>query len=267
MNPIHDHNRAARDERVQRGQRFTVAATKDEMSRPLEILDPLGWLGGEVADQRILCLGAGGGRHGPMLANAGACVTVVDISPEMLRLDEELAEARGLQVETVATSIDDLSMLPAAEYDAVMQPVSTCYVPDIRIAYRELARVMKSGGVYISRHKQPTGLQMDLAPGPNGFVIEEPYFLDGPLSPAKRPGPHREQGTMEFMHRWGDLLGGLCEAGFVVEAVTEPKFGDASAAPGSFEYRGHFIAPYIELRARRTEQPAAADAIWVPEKV
>jgi len=166
----------------------------------------------------------------------------------------------------VATSVDDLSMLPAAEYDAVMQPVSTCYVPDIRLAYRELARVMKSGGVYISRHKQPTSLQMDLAPGPNGFVVEEPYFLDGPLSPAKRPGPHREQGTMEFLHRWGDLLGGLCEAGFVIEAVTEPKFGDASAAPGSFEYRGHFIAPYIQLRARRTEQSAAADALWVSEK-
>ncbi|SVC76365.1 uncharacterized protein METZ01_LOCUS329219, partial [marine metagenome] len=83
---------------VQRGQRFTVAATDDEMERPLKILDPLGWLGNDVKDRRILCLGAGGGRHGPMLANAGARVTVVDISPEMLRLDQELAELRGLQV-------------------------------------------------------------------------------------------------------------------------------------------------------------------------
>ena len=48
MNPIHDHNRAAWDARVQDGKRFTRAAMDDEMDRPLEILDPLGWLGGEI---------------------------------------------------------------------------------------------------------------------------------------------------------------------------------------------------------------------------
>ena len=109
-----------------------------------------------------------------MLAQAGARVTVVDISPEMLRLDTELAEAKGLQVETIETSIDDLSMLPEDAYEAVMQPVSTCYVPDIRLAYHELARVMMPGGVYISRHKQPTNLQVDLAPTPQGFLIDSP---------------------------------------------------------------------------------------------
>ena len=88
MNPIHDHNRAAWDARVQRGQRFTMAATDDEMERPLEILDPSGWLGGDVKDRRILCLGAGGGRHGPMLANAGARVTVVDPADRRTLLDE-----------------------------------------------------------------------------------------------------------------------------------------------------------------------------------
>ena len=264
MNPIHDHNRAAWDARVQGGKRFTVAATNEEMERPLEILDPLGWLGGDITDKRILCLGAGGGRHGPMLAQAGARVTVVDISPEMLRLDTELAEAKGLQVETIETSIDDLSMLPEAAFEVVMQPVSTCYVPDIRLAYHELARVMMPGGIYISRHKQPTNLQVDLSPTPQGFLIDSPYYLDGPLSPAKRPGPHREQGTMEFLHQWGDLLGGLCESGFVIEAVTEPKFSDPSAQPGSFEYRGQFIAPYIQLRARRTDQPVEKSELWVP---
>ncbi|SVD01128.1 uncharacterized protein METZ01_LOCUS353982, partial [marine metagenome] len=69
VNPIHDHNRAAWDARVQEGKRFTRASNEDEMARPLEILDPLGWLGGNVTGKRILCLGAGGGRHGPMLAN------------------------------------------------------------------------------------------------------------------------------------------------------------------------------------------------------
>ena len=265
MNPILEHNRRVWDERVQTQQRFTATASAKEMETPLRTIDPLGWLGSDVTGQRILCLGAGGGKHGPLLAAAGAHVTVVDISPEMLRLDREMAQTHRLQIETVAASIDDLAGLPDANYDAVMQPVSTCYVPDIHLAYRELARVTRPGAVYISRHKQPTSLQVGLSPGPQGFVIGEPYYLNGPLTPAAQTGPHRERGAMEFLHRWDDLLGGLCRAGFVIEEVFEPKMGDASAAPGSFEYRCHYLPPYIQLRARRTDKPAEpASALWMP---
>ena len=70
---------------------------------------------------------------------------------------------------------------------------------------------------------------------------------------------------MEFLHRWADLLGGLCQSGFVLEDVLEPKFGDPSAKPGSFEYRGHFVAPYIQFKARRTEAPAPKTGdLWTP---
>jgi hypothetical protein len=72
---------------------------------------------------------------------------------------------------------------------------------------------------------------------------------------------------MEFLHKWGDLLGGLCQAGFVLEDVLEPRFGDPAAQPGTFEYRGHYLAPYIQLKARRTDSPAPTAAeIWTPEK-
>ena len=71
---------------------------------------------------------------------------------------------------------------------------------------------------------------------------------------------------MEFLHRWGDLLGGLCRAGFVLEDVLEPKFGDASAKPGTFEYRGHYLAPYIQFKARRTDAPVPGRSeLWTPE--
>ncbi len=267
-NPILEHNRRVWDERVRARQRFTAPASAEEMKTPLKAIDPMGWLGGDVAGRRILCLGAGGGKHGPLLAAAGAQVTVVDLSPEMLRLDREMAAQYQLQLETLVASLDDLGALPAGVFDAVMQPVSSCYVPDIQLAYRELARVTRPGAVYISRHKQPTSLQAGLSPGPQGFVLAEAYYLSGALSPASQPGPHREGGALEFLHRWGQLLGGLCRAGFVIEEVFEPHMADASAAPGSFEYRCHYIAPYIQLRARRTDAPAptAAGALWTPPK-
>ena len=65
-----------------------------------------------------------------------------------------------------------------------MQPVSTCYVPDVRPLYREVARVLAAGGVYVSQHKQPVNQQAAALPiGDNGYVLTEPYYRTGPLPP------------------------------------------------------------------------------------
>src|SRR5690606_8495589 len=100
------------------------------------------WLGGSVVGQRILCLGAGGGRQGPLYAAAGAVVTVVDISPAQLELDRQVAAERRLTLTTGEASMDDLSMLGTAVFDVIIHPVSTCYVPDLRPVYAEVARLL-----------------------------------------------------------------------------------------------------------------------------
>ena len=69
------------------------------------------WLSGGVAGRRLLCLAAGGGRQSAFYAAAGAEVTVVDISPEMLLLDRQVAAERGLNIRSVEASMDDLSAL------------------------------------------------------------------------------------------------------------------------------------------------------------
>ena len=233
------------------------------MDRPLEVLDPLGWLGGDVKDRRILCLGAGGGRHGPMLANAGARVTVVDISPEMLERDRQVADERGLELRTLATSMDDLPMLADASFDLVTQPVSTCYVPNLAKVYDEIARVLRVGGQYLSQHKQPANLQAAPTPFPNGYAVTEDYYAKGPVPPLHGEFEHREKGALEFVHRWEELVGGLCRAGFVIEDLAEPKHGDPAAEPGTFRHRSQFIPPYVAIKARRVATPALGQAVDV----
>src|SRR6187455_1346257 len=153
---IHAHNRRAWDERVREGDCFTRPAKDQDFVDPLKTVDGLGWLGGDIRGKRLLCLAAGGGKHGPLYAAAGAQVTVVDISPAMLELDREVAAERGLKLRTVEASIDDLSALSPAEFDIVVQPVSTCYVPEIAPVYQAVARITRPGGLYISQHKTPT---------------------------------------------------------------------------------------------------------------
>jgi SAM-dependent methyltransferase len=253
---VHDHNRRAWDERARTGARFARPATDDEIARPNSLTDATGWLG-EVCGKRLLCLAAGGGKHAPLYAAAGAEVTVVDISGEMLALDRQVAAEKRLSLRTVEASMDDLAALGDGSFDIVCQPVSTCYVPDVLAVYREVARVLTVGGLYLSQHKQPGSLQTGTRPTPAGYELAEPYYRDGPL-PEVVGSLHREQGTLEYLHRWEELIGGMCRAGFVIEDLSEPQHAKPGAAPGTFGHRSRYVAPYVRIKARRTAHAATA---------
>ncbi len=64
------------------GHKLTNPATRQEMDNALRVIDASGWLPGGIRGWNVLCLAAGGGRHGPLplYAAAGARVTVVDLS-------------------------------------------------------------------------------------------------------------------------------------------------------------------------------------------
>jgi SAM-dependent methyltransferase len=268
MNPVQEQNRLAWDQRVRRRLWYVDTATEDDFRNPLAIADPYGWFGGDVTAKRILCLAAGGGRHSVLLAAAGARVTVLDLSPQMLALDRKIAAERNLTITPVEGSMENLSIFPDQSFDAAIQPVSTCYVPDILPVYREVARVLIQNGIYISQHKQPANLQAEANPSPSGgYLISEPYHRTGPLPPVAEGLWHREAGALEFLHRWEDLLGGLCRSGFVIEDVTEPRHAQINAPPGTFPHRSCFIPPYIAIKARRQPKPEPPPPrIWLPKQ-
>jgi SAM-dependent methyltransferase len=184
----------------------------------------------------------------------------------MLALDRQVAAERGLSLRVVQTSMDSLDMFAVGEFDVVIHPVSTCYVPDILAVYRAVARVTASGGLYVSQHKQPASMQAEVQPGPRGlYELAELYYRTGPLPPVTG-SVHREPGTLEYLHRWEDLLGGLCRAGFVVEDLVEPVHAKPDAEVGSFAHRSQFVAPYVRIKARRVGTAASSSTpiLWTP---
>ncbi len=255
----HDHNQSAWDRLAQAGHRFSRPASAEELANALATVDGYGWLGPCIRGQRVLCLGAGGGRQGPLYAAAGADVTVVDISPLQLERDREVAAQYGLQLRTVQSSMDQLSMFSVSWFDLVVHPVSTCYVPDVRPVFLQVARVLRPDGLYISQHKSPTSLQVAYAPdrspgnGGVGYSIVRPYYHTGPLPFSEVDVNHRfrEHGTHEFLHTLESLLGGMLRAGFVVEDFVEPYHARPGAEAGSFGHRCHHVAPYMRIKARR----------------
>lgn len=260
-----ESNRKAWDQLAE-GSPFSKVATDEECANPLATLDSRGWLPKSVVGKDVLCLAAAGGWQSILYASAGAKVTVVDLSPGMLHLDHREASRRGLTVRTLEASMDDLSALADASFDIVHQPVSTCYVPDIAAVYREIARVTRDHGIYISQHKQPTSLQITHRDSRDRYVIGLEYYRSGPLPPVEDRS-YRERGATEYLHRWDQLVGELCRSGFAIEDLREPSRADIKAAPGHFGHRGRFTPPYVRMKARRCprETPAVETAtLWLP---
>ncbi|MCY2975681.1 MAG: class I SAM-dependent methyltransferase [Planctomycetota bacterium] len=239
------------DERFVRTDDFPT-----DRQQAIESLDP--WLRTEfdfaqsLEPKHVLCLAAGGGTHGPLLAMAGAMVTVVDLSAKQLQIDQAVANQLGVSLKTIQASIDNLSLLATKSFDIVIQPVSMCYISDITRVYQEVARVLRAQGLYIAQHKQTAAMQADIHWREGfGYVIAKP-IEDGQIAPeVSDRSAFREQGTTEYIHSMGTLLGGLCQSGFVIEDFSEPLRGDAWAPINTIGHRSRFLPPYIKVKARR----------------
>lgn len=267
---VHEQNRKAWDRLVDQRNRFARPASDQDCHDPLAAVDGLGWLGGNIEGKELLCLAAGGGRQSAIYASAGARVTVVDISPGMLELDREVARERRLDIHVVEASMDDLRGLTPQSFDIAIHPVSTCYVPDVVKVFQQVARVLKGGGVYISQHKSPVSLQATIKPGDAGYVIQSPYYSKQAV-PKVSGTSLREEGCLEFVHRWEEIIGGMCRCGFVIEDLVEPMHAKPESPRGEFGHRAQFIAPYLRIKARRREQAVTPSSdsnhgeLWLPQ--
>ena len=95
---IREHNRVAWDALAEKGDRWTVPVLREAIEAARKGLwdivltptkpVPRSWL--DVTGRQVLCLASGGGQQGPILAAAGATVTVLDNSPKQLERDADL---------------------------------------------------------------------------------------------------------------------------------------------------------------------------------
>jgi SAM-dependent methyltransferase len=237
-------------------------ASDAEIANPLQTVDPLGWLGKSIQGKSVLCLAAGGGRQSALYASAGGVVTVVDLSPAMLELDRQVARERRLSIRAIQTSMDQLDMLASDSFDIVIHPVSTCYLPDVAPVFREVSRVLRAGGIYVSQHKSPISLQASshLDAG-SKYSLEHTYYRNDPIPVSTNSNPTvrrlREPGAVEYLHRLEQLIGGICRAGMSIEDLIEPVHAADAAEAGSFGDRARFVAPYIRIKATKVAKGGA----------
>jgi ubiquinone/menaquinone biosynthesis C-methylase UbiE len=99
---------------------------------------------------KVLCLASGGGQQAPILAAAGAEVTLLDASPRQLAQDHYVAERDHLDIRLVEGDMADLSVFEDESFGLIFNPVSTLFVPDLDPVWRECHRVLQVGGVLMT---------------------------------------------------------------------------------------------------------------------
>jgi SAM-dependent methyltransferase len=178
----------------------------------------------------VLCLASGGGQQGPVLAAAGANVTVFDNSPRQLEQDQLVAERESLSLKTVEGDAADLSMIADESFDLVFNPCSTVFMPDVRAVWREAYRVLRHGGILMTGSMNPVHYIFDLYKADEGIleVAHSIPYSDLTSIPQEDLDELIEKGLpVEFGHSLTDLLGGQCEAGFVITDVYEDYMLDS----------------------------------------
>jgi len=222
-----------------------------------EAVDPEGMMG-NVRGKEVLCLAAGGGQQSVAFALLGARVTVVDLAPTQLGRDREAAAFYGLEVQTVESDMRDLSALRPKSFDLVHHPHSLSYVPDPDTVLREVAHVLRTGGLYRLTFANPLsqGICEDDWDG-QGYPLRRPYAdgevlpedpnwyvedEDGTVTPVARP--------QEFCHTLSTLVNELTSRGFVILGLWEDTSGDPEAEPGTWDHFKRVATPYLTVWSR-----------------
>jgi len=178
----------------------------------------------------VLCLASGGGQQGPVLAAAGAHVTVFDNSPAQLKQDQLVAEREDLSLRTVEGDAADLSVFRVKSFDLVFNPVSTVFMADVRTVWKEAYRVLSHGGILMTGFMNPVHYIFDLYKADEGIleVAHSIPYSDLSSIPEEDLEELMEKGLpVEFGHSLTDLLGGQLDAGFVITDMYEDYMLDS----------------------------------------
>ncbi len=252
------YNRESWDRAVSEGNMWTrpvgadviAAAGRGDWTVVLISLRPTPrvWFPDDLRGVEVLCLASGGGQQGPVLAAAGAKVTVFDNSPAQLAQDAKVAQAHDLDLRTVQGDMADLSAFADESFDLVFHPVSNVFASDVLPVWREAHRVLRWGGRLLAGFMNPAIYVFDNErfdrTGERIVRYAIPYSDVRDLPPAELATKRERNQPLEFGHSLADLIGGQLDAGFQLLGFDECQRGDAEWHGPLKGYMAEYIATY-----------------------
>ena len=165
------------------------------------------------------------GADGVVMARAGARVTCADFSPTALRRVRELAEAVGVDVETVETDSRALPESLHGRFDLVYVTVGAiCWIDDLAQWMRQVSLALRAGGRLVMVEIHPT-YQMVEVRVPD-LVVDFPYgggtgFTETGTGDYADPESTITSTTTCYAHSVADIVNGAIRAGMRIDLLEE----------------------------------------------
>lgn len=197
-----------------------------------------------VAGLRVLDAGCGPSIYAAWLAERGAEVVDLDVSPRMIELARERLGGRATFVE--ADLARPLTMLADASFDLALSALALDYVRDWGPLFGELARVLRSGAL----------LAFSVVHPPDEFYRMHPqgcYFDIERVEIAFRWPDYGVSASVPYYRRPLEaMLTPLVATGFQLERLLEPRPTQGFARRDPDEHAELLRRPaFICLSARR----------------
>ncbi len=225
------HNQQAWDNYVDKNDQWTIPVSEKEIAAArngqVEIVltptkkVPLNWFP-KLAGLKILGLASGGGQQGPILAAAGATVTIFDNSPKQLGQDQKLSEQYNLGIKTVRGDMRDLSVFENESFDLIFNPCSILFVDNIQLIWNECYRVLKPNGVLMTGLINPMAFQIN--EDSLQLTYPQPFSDLKSLPEEELKTLLQNKEALVFGHSLSDQIGGQLNAGFAITNMFEDNW-------------------------------------------
>ncbi len=239
MTDVLKHNRDAWTRESEKGNKWTVPVSSETTAKAKTggwqlllmpgIPVPREWFG-PVKGKDILCLASGGGQQGPVLAAAGARVTVLDNCPAQLEKDIYVAQRDSLTLEIELGDMRDLSRFADNSFDIIFHPVSNCFTDNVDAVWKECFRVLRPRGRLLAGFANPVIYIFDQDKWDSEGKLEVrnkiPYSDVAQLPRAELERKIRDRETLEYGHSLDTQIGGQLKAGFVICGFYEDRAAD-----------------------------------------
>lgn len=237
---------------------FTRPHLELDAAAAREHVDPDGMFG-VIDGKDVLLLAGGGGQQSAAFALSGGRVTAFDLSEGQLERDRQAAAHYGVTITTQQGDMCDLSAFPTNAFDLVYQPYSLNFVPNARVVFEQVARVLRPGGMYYFMCANPFAAGLtEAAWNGEGYTVKQPYQQGAKIAyqdpdwvyvrePVEKPIP----GPQEFRQTLSTLINGLIQSGYHLQRLEEVVAveANADAEPGTWDHFSAVMPPWLMLWA------------------
>jgi SAM-dependent methyltransferase len=219
---------------------------------------------GVAPGEDVLDVACGTGNAALRAAQAGARVTGVDLTPELLEEARRLAAEAGVEIEYLEGDAEALPV-PDESVDVVVSVMGVMFAPRHRVAAQELARVLRPGGRLCVTGWAPDGEIGKLFKTLGGHLPPPPPIAEPPLLWGEEAHVRELFAGTGIVLEFERAFSAFAEFDSIDEeiAFTVESFGPLIMARRMLEPQGRWEALLADLRRTVEERSGPAEYLLI----